>query len=56
MTDTVKMEVTRAFWMNGQVLDVGSAFDCERKFARELQANGKAVPATEKPKAAKKTD
>ncbi len=50
MADPVKMEVTRAFWLEGRVLAVGETFVCEPRFARELQANGKATPAIEKPK------
>ena len=51
---TVKMEVVRAFWMDGKARAVGSVVDVDENFSRELQALGKAVPAVEKKKAEQK--
>jgi hypothetical protein len=50
---TVKVEVTRAFCIKGQRLEVGTAVEVPEALARELQSTGKAVPYTEKAAPAK---
>lgn len=50
----MKITVTRAFYLNGQVQAVGSVFEVEDRIARELIHTGKAAVAVEKPAAVPK--
>lgn len=47
----VKVEVTRAFCMKGERVEVGATLEVPEALARELMSNGKVVPFVEKPAA-----
>jgi hypothetical protein len=51
----VKLEVTRAFCMQGKRIEVGATLEVPGPLASELVTNGKATPYVEKPQAAAKT-
>lgn len=44
---TMKIEVTRPFYLNGEPLDIGAQAEVDDRFARELIHNGKAVKVEE---------
>lgn len=47
----MKIEITRACYLNGEAQPVGTQLEVPDLLARELIHNGKAVPAAEKPAA-----